>query len=144
MEYKDYYKILGVDKDASEDDIKKQYRQMAKKYHPDLNPDNEEAQEKFKEVSEAYEVLGDEEKRSQYDNFGSSHNFSGGQNFDPSDFGFGGGGRSYSYSSSAGGDFSDFFNAFFSGGGGGAGMGGMNMDDIFSGRSSAKSAEGVT
>ncbi len=63
MEYKDYYEILGVDKRASESEIKKAYRSLAKKYHPDLHPDDEESANKFKEVSEAYEVLSDKEKR---------------------------------------------------------------------------------
>lgn len=126
MEYKDYYEVLGVDKASSQDDIKKSFRKLAKKYHPDLNQGDEAAQERFKEINEAYEVLGDEEKRKQYDTFGS--NFSQGQNFDPSDYGFGGGG--YSYSGGGGEDFSDFFNAFF--GGGARGGGGFNMDDLFS------------
>lgn len=114
MEYKDYYKILEVEKTASQDEIKKSYRKLAKKYHPDLNKDNPQGQEKFKEINEAYEVLGDEEKRKQYDTFGSNYNFSGGQNFDPSQYGFG----SYQYSGDFSdlGGFSDFFNAFFSGG----------------------------
>ena len=63
MEYKDYYKILGVDKNATQDEIKKAYRKLAKKYHPDVNKNNKEAERKFKEVNEAYEVLGDEEKK---------------------------------------------------------------------------------
>ena len=77
MEYKDYYKTLGVDKTASQSDIKKKFRQLAKKYHPDLNKGNKEAAEKFKEINEAYEVLGDEEKRKKYDAFGSGYNFTG-------------------------------------------------------------------
>lgn len=113
MEYKDYYEILGIDKAATEDEIKKSYRKLAKKYHPDLNPDDPKAQEKFKEVNEAYEVLGDKEKKKQYDTFGSGYNFSGGQNFDPSQYGFGG--QTYTYSSSGGEGFSDFFNMFFGG-----------------------------
>ncbi|KAA5654844.1 J domain-containing protein, partial [Pseudomonas aeruginosa] len=72
------------------EDIKKAYRRLAKKYHPDLNPNDKEAQEKFKDINEAYEVLGDEDKRKKYDAFGSSYNFRHGQNFDPSQFGFGG------------------------------------------------------
>ena len=64
---KDYYKILGVNKTTSQDDIKKVYRRLAKKYHPDLNPDDPEAERKFKEVNEAYETLGDADKRSVYD-----------------------------------------------------------------------------
>ena len=126
MEYKDYYEILGVEKSSTKEEIKKAFRKLAKKYHPDLNPGDEEAANKFKEVNEAYEVLGDEEKRKQYDTFGSNYNFTGGQNFDPNQYdfdfggfnfgGFGGNGGSYTYST--GGDgFSDFFNTFFGGGG---------------------------
>lgn len=126
MEYKDYYKILGVDKDADQDEIKKKYRQLAKKYHPDLNKGNDKAQEKFKEINEAYEVLGNEEKRKRYDAFGSGNNFSQGDNFDPSHYGFDfsgfnkrpGGGYSYTYTTTgdgAGSGFSDFFNMFFGG-----------------------------
>mgnify|MGYP000799171525 CR=1 FL=1 len=66
MAYIDYYKILGVDKNASQDDIKKAFRKLARKYHPDLNPDNKEAEEKFKEVNEAYEVLSDANKKARY------------------------------------------------------------------------------
>ncbi len=69
-EKRDYYEVLGVDKGASESEIKKAYRQLAKKYHPDMNPGDKEAEQKFKEASEAYAVLGDEEKRKQYDQFG--------------------------------------------------------------------------
>ncbi len=127
MEYKDYYKILEVDKDASQDEIKKSYRRLAKNYHPDLHPDDEKAQDKFKEINEAYEVLGDEKKKEQYDMFGSSHNFSGGQNFDPSQYGFGG--QTYTYSTGDGGGFSDFFNMFF----GGSSGGGFNVNDLFGG-----------
>jgi curved DNA-binding protein len=67
----DYYKILGVEKNADQDDIKKAYRKLALKFHPDRNPNNSEAEEKFKKISEAYAVLSDSEKRKQYDNFGS-------------------------------------------------------------------------
>src|SRR3990170_2914697 len=67
----DYYKILGVDKKASAEDIKKAYRKLALKYHPDKNPGNKEAEEKFKKLSEAYAVLSDTKKRKEYDNYGS-------------------------------------------------------------------------
>lgn len=70
MGYKDYYQILGVPKNASEKDIKQAYRRLARKYHPDVNPGNKQAEEKFKEISEAYEVLSDKEKRAKYDQFG--------------------------------------------------------------------------
>ena len=83
MEYKDYYKIMGLEKTASQEEIKSTYRKLAKKYHPDLNPNDEKAQEKFKEVSEANEVLSDEKKRKQYDQMG-QYGFSNGQQFDPS------------------------------------------------------------
>ncbi|MGB3241458.1 MAG: DnaJ domain-containing protein, partial [Candidatus Omnitrophota bacterium] len=68
----DYYELLGVRRDASADEIKKAYRKLAVKYHPDKNPDNKEAEEKFKEISHAYEILSSPEKRRQYDQFGES------------------------------------------------------------------------
>lgn len=80
---RDYYEILGLEKDASEDEIKKAYRIIAKKYHPDLNPDDEEAEQKFKEATSAYEILRDSEKRSRYDRFGHD-------GVDPNSQGFGG------------------------------------------------------
>jgi len=72
MDFKDYYKVLGVDKDATDVEIKKVYRQLAKKYHPDKNPGNKEAEERFKEISEAYGVIGDKEKRKDYDKLASN------------------------------------------------------------------------
>lgn len=125
MEYKDYYKILNVDKNASQEEIRSAYRRLAKKYHPDLNPNDSKVQEKFKDINEAYEVLGDEEKRKKYDTFGSNYNFTNGQNFDPSRFGFGNFKQTGAYTSSDTG-FSNFFNMFF----GGEDFG---ISDLFSG-----------
>ncbi len=111
MAKRDYYDILGISKDATQDEIKKAYRKLARKYHPDVNPGDKIAEEKFKEISEAYEVLSDPEKRKQYDQFGT---FDFGNNgFDGFNFGNGAGGgyyRTYSYS---GGDFSKIFEDLF-------------------------------
>lgn len=106
----DYYEVLGVDKSASDDDIKSAFRKQAKKYHPDLNPGNKEAEAKFKEINEAYEVLSDKDKRAKYDRYGHAA-------FDPA----AGGGA---YSSSGFGGFSDIFETVFGGGGFGFGGGG--------------------
>jgi len=97
MPERDYYKILGIEKGASKDEIKKAFRQLARKYHPDVNPGNQEAEEKFKEINEAFQVLGNPEKKKQYDQFGTSRfkpqDFSGfrSPSFDDlfNDFGFG-------------------------------------------------------
>lgn len=112
---RDYYEVLGVNKNATDEELKKAYRQLAKKYHPDANPDNpKEAEAKFKEISEAYEVLSDKQKRAMYDQFG--HN-------GPQGFGGGNpGGGYYSYSSSGFDgfdDLGDIFSSFFGGGFGG-------------------------
>ncbi|MFZ4863485.1 DnaJ C-terminal domain-containing protein [Sphingobacterium sp. Mn56C] len=120
MAFVDYYSILGVDKDASPADIKKAYRKMARKYHPDLNPDDEVAKKKFQELNEANEVLTDPEKRKQYDQYGehwkhadtyertqqqhAGHGY-GGQPFGDSDFNYNG-----NYDT---GEFSDFFEQMF-------------------------------
>src|SRR5574344_892708 len=82
MAKRDYYEILGIDKNASEDEIKKAYRKIAIKYHPDKNPGDKSAEEKFTEAAEAYDVLHDAQKRQQYDQFGTADNFSSG-GFDP-------------------------------------------------------------
>jgi len=113
LKFKDYYETLGVSKDASQEDIKKAYRKLAKKYHPDVCPGDKKAEEKFKEINEAYEVLGDPEKRKAYDQLGQGYNFKDGFDFDPSQFGFGKNVR-YEYSTGNLEDFSDFFNMFFS------------------------------
>ncbi|HHW70858.1 MAG TPA: J domain-containing protein [Clostridiales bacterium] len=120
MEYKDYYKILGVSRDATQDDIKRAYRKLAKKYHPDLNPNDKEAEKRFKEINEAYQVLGDEEKRKKYDAFGNNFNFRDGAHFDPSQYGWSR--RTYRTTSDRG--FSDFFNMFF-------GEDAIDFDSIF-------------
>jgi len=109
MAKKDYYQILGVSKDDSLDTIKKAYRKLARKYHPDVNPGDKVAEEKFKEISEAYAVLSDPEKKKQYDQFGTFDFGEGG--FGGFDFGGGKGGyKSYTFS---GGDFSNIFEDLF-------------------------------
>lgn len=132
MEYKDYYKILEVDKSATKDEIKRSFRKLAKKYHPDMNQGDAASQDKFKDINEAYEVLGDDEKRKKYDMIG-AQGYRGGQPFDPSDFGYG----TYTYTGSDAGGFSDFFNSIFGGGGfggfGNAQEGGAAGSSVFSG-----------
>ena len=130
MDYKDYYKILGVARDASESEIRKAYRKLALQYHPDKNPGSKQAEERFKEINEAYQVLSDTKKRAHYDRLGDSYSRwqtngrPGSFNWD--DFvsrGRGGGGTRVDYGDiedlfGGGGGFSDFFSAIF-------GMGGM-------------------
>ena len=110
-EKRDYYEVLGVVKSASEDEIKRAYKKMARKYHPDLNPDNKEAEEKFKEVNEAYEVLSDADKKARYDQYGHA-------GVDPN-FGAGGFGGGFDGSFDFG-DLGDIFGSFFGGGFGSA------------------------
>ncbi|MCI0398608.1 MAG: J domain-containing protein [Chloroflexi bacterium] len=133
MEYKDYYKTLGVSKSATEEEIKKAYRKLARKYHPDVNPGNKMAEETFKDINEAYEVLSDTDKRAKYDRFGAQwrqYERAGGR---PEDFDWAqwqaqpGGGRSYTrtvspeefeelFGGGGLGGFSEFFETLFGGG----------------------------
>ena len=131
MAKEDYYKLLGISKNATEAEIKKAYRKMAIKYHPDKNQGDKTAEEKFKEISEAYEVLSDKNKRAQYDQFGHAAFTSGGR----STHGFGGGGFH---------DPMDVFSQFFGGGGGGSSF----FEDLFGGgggsqRSASSAVDGA-
>ena len=131
---KEYYRVLGVGENASPDDIKKAYRTLAKKYHPDANPNNKAAEEKFKEVSEAYYVLSDEKKRREYDAYkkggfsqgygggGRAQGFQGAQGFNFEEIlraarsAQGGRGRGGAHFSSSAGSFADIFGDIFGGG----------------------------
>ena len=131
MEYKDYYKILGVNNKASQDDIKAAYRKLARKHHPDVNPDDPSAEERFKEINEAYQALSDPEKRQKYDQFGPAYQQYRSTGGRPEDFNWGpwtqqgSPGGSYrtvsqeEFNQMFGGGlggFSDFFEALFGGG----------------------------
>ena len=122
MEYKDYYKILGVDKTAVSEEIKKAYRKLARKYHPDVNPNDKTAESKFKEVQEAYDILKDEKKRKEYDELGTNY-------FNYKNAGVGGGASSgqYYYDYSGGGPSGFGYNFGNTGGGEN-----FNFEDIFS------------
>lgn len=127
MEFIDYYKVLGLPNTATQDDIKKAYRKLARKYHPDVNPNAEEAKKSFQQINEANEVLSDPEKRKKYDQYGKdwehaeAYEEAKKQRARQGDFGqsdFGGGGNYQQYSSSDfgdGQDFSDFFSSMFGG-----------------------------
>lgn len=129
MEYKDYYKVLGIERKAKQEEIKRAYRKLAMKYHPDHNPGNKQAEEKFKEINEAYQVLGDEQQRGRYDQLGESYN-SWQQSGTPGNYNWdqwaaaqsAGGGRRVQVNNLedlqdifSNGGFSDFFNMFFGG-----------------------------
>lgn len=103
MAKRDYYEVLGVNKNATDDELKSAFRKAAKKCHPDLNPDDKEAEARFKELNEAYEVLSDKQKRAQYDQFGHAA-------FDAASAAGG------NYGAGGFGDFSDIFSSFFGGG----------------------------
>src|SRR5690625_3310200 len=161
MEYKNYYNILGVGRNASQDEIKKAYRKLAARYHPDRNPDDPSAEEKFKEVGEAYEVLQDPEKRKLYDRVGKDwkqYQRSGGgaDDFDWSRYarqgqqqGFGGG-QSYQVNfndifgeeqTGGGSPFSSFFETLF---GGGNPFGGRSQAQDFRTRTARQQTTGTT
>jgi DnaJ-class molecular chaperone len=134
MDYKDYYKTLGVTRTASADEIKKAFRKQARKYHPDVNPGDKKAEEKFKEINEAYEVLSDSEKRHKYDTLGPNWQ----EQFGPS---FSGTRRTYQYNGGRGTPldfdamggstgFSDFFEALFGRSTAGTGSRGMRGEDL--------------
>lgn len=125
MEYKDYYTVLGVDKKASKDEIKNSFRKLAMKYHPDKTKGDKKAEEKFKEVNEAYEVLSDDEKRKKYDGMGDSYKYYQQQGepggFDWTQYKNQGQGTQYSFEGDlgdffSGSGYSDFFEMFFGGG----------------------------
>jgi len=130
MAYIDYYKVLGINKDATEKDIKNAYRKLARKYHPDINPDDAEANKKFQEINEANEVLSDAVKRKKYDQYGENWQHAdayeqAGQQGNRSYSGYSGGGQQGGYNFESfgdGDDFSDFFQSMF-GNMGGAGNG---------------------
>ncbi|WP_316831275.1 J domain-containing protein [Pedobacter aquatilis] len=117
MEYIDYYKVLEIKKDASADDIKKAYRKLARKYHPDLNPNNEEANKKFQQINEANEVLSDPEKRKKYDRYGTDWQHADRFDAQQQQQRQSGGRSRGGFSGFGGEDFSDFFSSMFGGGG---------------------------
>jgi DnaJ-class molecular chaperone len=122
----DHYKTLGIEKGASSDDIQKAYRKLARKYHPDINPDDKAAQAKFKEVQHAYDVLSDDKKRAAYDRFGPDFermSSTGGPGFGGGQGPFSGGG--------GGAEGFDFSQMFGGGGGGGGGAGGFDFSELF-------------
>lgn len=127
MKYKDYYETLGIKRDATDAEIKSAYRKLARKYHPDVNK-TKEAEDKFKEINEAYEVLGDKQKRSRYDSLGA--NWQGGADYTPppgfENFNFGGGQgyQQFNFNGQDMGGFSDFFSSLFGDMMGGASAGG--------------------
>jgi len=120
MEFQDYYKTLGVDRKASDAEIKTAYRKLARKFHPDVNPNTKEAETKFKQINEAYQVISDPEKRKKYDELGADWEHGVSQEemmrrYAQQRSAAGGGGRGADFEFGGGGDFSDFFSQFFGG-----------------------------
>ena len=154
MKYKDYYKILGVDRDANGKDIKRAYRRLAREFHPDVNPGDKRAEEKFKEINEAYEVVGDPDKRAKYDQLGASWQQWQRTGHDPSQFDWSqwfsgapggvhvewGGDLGDLFSGAKGDLFSDFFRAIFGGMGGSAPH--RTAEDLFRGTTSQRTRRG--
>lgn len=141
MEYKDYYKTLGVERSATADEIRAAYRKLARKYHPDVSKEHN-AEARFKEVGEAYEVLKDAEKREAYDQLGS--NWKQGQDFRPPPGWNPGGGGGFEFRTGPGGqgDFSDFFSSIFGNMGGGFGGGGFNQTGFGQGTNTRQQSRG--
>ena len=137
-DFKDYYQILGVSKTATPEEIKKAYRQLARKYHPDLNPGNKSAEQRFKEINEAQEVLSDPDKRTKYDQFGQYWQQAAAGT--PSGAGVGTGGFDYSQY----GNFDDFINELLGRFGGGAGRGSSGGRRVYSYRTSSPGAAGFS
>lgn len=133
MDYKDYYKTLGVGKNATPDELKKAYRKLARKYHPDANQGDKSSEERFKEINEAYEVLSDEDKRTKYDRFGAEWQQYAGMGGRPEDFNWQSWGASPGYSNRGGGQYRtvspEELNEIL--GGMGGGMGGSGFSDFF-------------
>jgi curved DNA-binding protein len=155
VKFRDYYEILGVGRTAKDDEIKKAYRKLARKFHPDLNPNNKQSEEKFKEIQEAYEVLSDADKRKRYDQLGA--NWKNGADFTPPpNWGAGGGGfqgtiivedlfgRGAGLARPGGSAFSDFFEALFGGMGGLGGSAGTDPGRRRTGSRAARGAESET